>query len=319
MKITKSFIATLLCIGFLMNSCDDSEEEPQQEPVVSTDDTAGDLGDDPDLNTDVPNLTGVTGYDQTEDDVAGWELMFEDQFDGLYTTHWEAWNSGAFNNELQHYKPSNVETGNGYLFITHKRENSTGATDPFNNASKEFNFTSGRIETFEKYSPATTEDATKLRFSARMYLPEGNGLWPAFWSYDDPWPTKGEIDIMELRGNDTDTYVTNFFYGTQANQILTNPGQTTFNVQAGVDITAGWHVFELIWAETELQMLFDGEIVHTYTEAQWGFIDDMYDKTQNLVLNLAIGGSFFNGQNLQESSIPDESFVAVDWVRIHKQ
>lgn len=317
MKLNKGFYASLIFAGLLLGACDDKEDD-SQDPEVTTDDVV--VGtDDGGTNNNVPDLSGVTGYDQTADDVAGWELMFEDEFTGSYTDSWEPWNSGAFNQELQHYRPSNIENGNGYLFITEKREQSTGATDPFNSASKQFDFTSGRIETIEKYSPGTTEGATRLRFSARIYLPEGNGLWPAFWSYDDPWPTKGEIDIMEFRGNDTDTYVTNFFYGTQPNVILTNPGATTFNVQAGVDLSAGWHVFELIWGETELDMLLDGEVVHTYTEAQWNFIDDMYNKTQNLVLNVAVGGSFFNGQNLDPASIPDESFMAVDWVRIHKQ
>ena len=320
MKLTKGLFVKLLCAGFLLGSCDGNENN-SSEPQVMTDDDAGSGGGDDDGTPDevLPNLSGVTGYDQTDEDVVGWDLLFEDEFSASYTANWEAWNSGAFNEELQHYKPSNVATGNGYLFINQKREQSTGLVNPFTTDTRGFNFTSGRIETTEKYSPGTTEGATKLRFSARIYLPAGEGLWPAFWSYDDPWPTKGEIDIMEFRGNDTDTYVTNFFYGTEPDTPLTNSGQTTFNVPAGVNLTAGWHVYELIWGETALDILLDGVIVHTFTEVEWGFIDDMYNKTQNLVLNLAVGGSFFNGQDLEEADIPDESFVAVDWVRIHKQ
>jgi len=158
-----------------------------------------------------------------------------------------------------------------------------------------------------------------LRISARILLPEGEGLWPAFWSFGDPWPTQGEIDILEFRGNDTDTYVTNFFYGTTAGVALTDPAQTTFDVPLASDVTQNWHVFELVWAEMSFEIYFDGELVHTFTEEEWGYIDDIYSASEKIVLNMAIGGVFFNGQNLDESAIPDSSYTIVDWVRVYKQ
>ncbi len=313
------FYMPLLCLGLLLGSCDDKEDDP--DPVVITDDMGGDPVDpvDPvDPNSPTPDVSGVTGFDLSSTDVAGWELVFEDEFNaGL--SNWNIWTGGAFNNERQHYQASNLYTEGGYLFIQEKRENVTGATTPFNATTRNFDFTSGRIESAASYSPGNTSGATKLRISARILLPEGAGLWPAFWTYGDPWPTQGEIDILEFRGMNTTEYVSNFFYGTTAGQIVTNPGQTTRTHQIGTDLTMNWHVFELVWSEDTLEMMLDGEVLYTYAEAQWNYIDDMFNKTQRIILNVAVGGDFFNGMNLDVASIPDESFLAVDWVRVYKQ
>ena len=216
----KTFLI-LLCAGFLLNSCggsDDSDDSSvNTDDVIDTDDNSGDPMDD---GADVlPDVSGVTGFDRSPEDLTEWELVFEDQFDGGLE-NWTVWDGGAFNNELQHYQEDNLIIDDGYLFIKGKRESVTGDTTPFDNSQKSFNFTSGRIESQASYSAGNTEGATKLRFTSRILLPEGDGLWPAFWSYGDPWPTQGEIDIMEFRGNDSSTYVTNFFFGTSANLSL---------------------------------------------------------------------------------------------------
>ena len=316
----KTFLI-LLCAGFLLNSCggsDDSDDSSVNttDDVIDTDDNSGDPMDD---GADVlPDVSGVTGFDRSPEDLIEWELVFEDQFDGGLE-NWTVWDGGAFNNELQHYQEDNLIIDDGYLFIKGKRESVTGDTTPFDNSQKSFNFTSGRIESQASYSAGNTEGATKLRFTSRILLPEGDGLWPAFWSYGDPWPTQGEIDIMEFRGNDSSTYVTNFFFGTSANTPITDPAQTTFDVPVEGNITENWHVFEMIWSEDTLEILLDGETVHIFTEEEWGLIDDIYPQSERLVLNMAIGGVFFNGQNLVEANIPDLAYTAVDWVRVYKQ
>ena len=151
-----------------------------------------------------------------------------------------------------------------------------------------------------------------------MLLPVGDGLWPAFWSFSDPWPTNGEIDVMEYRGNNTQQYSTNFFFGNTPGQPETDPGQTTTFINSGGDITTEFHVFEVIWSETSLEIFFDGNLVHTFTEAQWGLIDDFYNRFQRITLNMAVGGDFFS-DDLDPANIPDEAFTVVDWVRVYKQ
>lgn len=314
----KVYVVLLFCMGLLLNSCEESDNNNNSNTnsgeLPDTDDSGTDVEEDDEL----PGVSGITGYNQPAADVTDWELIFEDEFDaGL--SNWIIWEGGAFNEELQHYQEDNLIIENGYLYIKGKRESAVGDTNPFDTTQKAFNFTSGRVESQVSYSAGNTENATKLRFSARILLPNGEGLWPAFWSYGDPWPTQGEIDIMEFRGNDSSSYVTNFFFGNTANTPITDSSQTSYDVPVDSNLTENWHVFELIWSEETFEILLDNVTVHTFTEVQWGLIDDIYTKSERIVLNMAIGGAFFNGQNLVASSIPDLSYTTIDWVRVYKQ
>jgi len=256
------------------------------------------------------------GFDLSAQDLEGWEMIWEDNFDeGL--AKWKPWNSGAFNNELQFYQASNLFVEQGYLFIEQAREQASGPANPFDNTTKNFSYTSGRIETVDLFGPQINEGT--LRISARIKLPAGEGLWPAFWSYGDPWPTQGEIDIMEFRGGNTMEYISNFFYGVEANMPLTDFNATTNVYEHGSDLTTEFHVFEVVWSRDSFLMYFDGTLVKTYDKGAFPFVDDFFDKREQVVLNLAVGGNFFNGQNLDERDIPDESFLIVDWVKIFKQ
>ena len=94
---------------------------------------------------------------------------------------------------------------------------------------------------------------------------------------------------------------------------------TTNTHQAGVDLTAEFHVFEVIWSPDTLVMYFDGNPIVTYEEPQFPFIQDFANKRENIVLNMAVGGVFFNGMGLNENEIPSTSFLVVDWVKVHRQ
>ncbi|WP_299679812.1 glycoside hydrolase family 16 protein [uncultured Dokdonia sp.] len=314
----KTFLLLILCSCCIV-SCSDTDNTTSVEPEVSMEDPMNDeeSNDDSSDVTILPDVSNVGGVDQQVEDLPDWDLVWEEQFDTNLTA-WTAWDSGAFNNEFQKYTPSNVVLENGYLYLQEKRETVTGFTNPFDPTIETFEFTSGRIETNETYSPENLEEGTKLRMSARILLPEGDGLWPAFWSFSDPWPTNGEIDVMEYRGNNTQQYSTNFFYGSTEGQPDTDPGQTTTFINSGGNITTEFHVFEVIWSENELEIFFDSELVHTFTEAEWGLVDDFYNRFQRITLNMAVGGDFFS-DNLNPDNIPDEAFTVVDWVRVYKQ
>jgi len=256
-----------------------------------------------------------SGFDFSAADLEGWELLWEDNFDASLS-NWNIWNGGAFNEELQLYQQDNLYVEEGYLFIEQRRESAIGATNPFDATSKSFDFTSGRIETKELYNPSLQGT---LRIAARIKLPAGEGLWPAFWSFGDPWPTQGEIDIMEFRGGRTNELVTNFFYGVQANTPLTNSAVTTFTHDAGTDLTAEFHVFDMVWSQNSLIVSLDGIEIRTFSTNEFQYIDDLFDKNEKVVLNLAVGGVFFNGMNLNVADIPDKSYLIVDWIKIYKQ
>ncbi len=256
------------------------------------------------------------GYQAKPEDVEGWELIFEDNFD-RDLSKWTSWKSGAFNNELQYYREENVAIDSQYLYIYGQRTDVIGRSTPIQEDMKSFDFASGRLESKREFGPGLTIGKTKIRFSARIRLVEGEGLWPAWWSYNDPWPTKGEIDILEARGNTPFEFQSNFHYGANVNQIQTNPEYNDFRYTHDRKLSECFHVYEMEWSKDYFNILFDGKVLHEYTSASYPFVNNFADKRHRLVLNLAIGGHFFT--NLSVSRIPNNSFLVVDWVRVYEQ
>ena len=141
-------------------------------------------------------------FDTLAPALPGWTLSWSDEFDGPDGSapdpaRWtyDLGGSGWGNGELESYtaRPANVQVSGGDLVITALRENYTGA-DGLPCA-----YTSGRIRTQGLFSQAYG------RFEARIKIPRGQGLWPAFWMLGDTiatvdWPACGEIDIMENIG-----------------------------------------------------------------------------------------------------------------------
>lgn len=245
-----------------------------------------------------------------------WTLVWEDEFEGDLSA-WSVWKSGAFNNEIQYYRPERLVLNEGILTINVQRETITGANNPFDSTPKTFEYVSGRIETRTTYGPSSATGETEYRFMASIKLPKGNGMWPAFWSYGDPWPTEGEIDIIEARGNLPMQFSSNIFYGTEPNIPLTNNESTVVEYELEVDITADFHTYELIWTATSLEIIFDGKSLHKYTANSQNFIEALFGKKQQIVLNTAVGGFFFPGTSA--SNYVDTSQMQVDWVRVYKR
>jgi beta-glucanase (GH16 family) len=255
------------------------------------------------------NATGVCDHPFNEAAViaAGYTKRFEDNFDADLSK-WNVWTGGAFNNELQYYQADNMQVQNGNLVITARKETIpvTGATNPFDLTPKTFNYTSGRIECKTNISASTA--TPKVRIVARVKLASGYGMWPAFWSYGDPWPTQGEIDIIEARGQEPFKYQTNYFYGRAANRNLVK-NQVGF-ITSNVNLTTCYHVYEMIWSQNSLTSLLDGNVIETKTG---GYIPNLFGKTERIVLNLAVGGNFFS--NLNPAQITTGSMY-VDFVKV---
>ena len=237
---------------------------------------------------------------------SGWTKTFEDNFDADLSK-WSIWTGGAYNNELQYYQAANLQVSGGVLSITARKETVSGPLTPGDPTVKTFAYTSGRIEckTNVSASPATP----RVRMAARIKLPTGYGMWPAFWSYGDPWPTQGEIDMLEARGQEPTRYQTNYFYGRQPNRNLVR--NATAYITASQDLSQCYHVYELEWAQNSLTSYLDGKQVEVKTSG--GYIPDMFGKTQRITLNLAVGGSFFS--NLDPAQITTGT-LQVDWVKV---
>lgn len=249
---------------------------------------------------------GVCDYDPDETSLTGpgWTKVFDDAFSGDLS-RWSIWTGGAFNEELQFYQAANLQTANGLLSISARKETVTGPTTPFDPTPKTFAYTSGRIESGTHFSASNA--TPKVRFSARLKLPAGYGMWPAFWSYGDPWPTQGEIDVVEARGQEPFQYQTAYWYGRRPGQNLVRSSESV--IQSSVSLTDCWHVYEVIWTKNSLTFLFDGQVVDVKSG---GYVSSFYRKQQRITLNLAVGGLFF--PNLNESAIQPGTLQA-DWIK----
>lgn len=240
-------------------------------------------------------------------------LVWSDEFNGSsvdFTNNWEAQTGdgcaeglcGWGNNELQYYKSENATVGNGVLTITARKERVRGTS-----------YTSARLRT--KGMPSSGQ-WTNGRFEARLKLPAGPGLWPAFWMLPtDPavgWPMSGEIDIMESTGQASmlahgtihfgEAWPNNSWTGAH---ILSQPGKWSDN----------FHVYAVEWSPFEIRWYLDDILFSTKTPADmantswWTFEDHQY----HLLLNVAVGGSL--GGTPDDSIFP--ASMEVDYVRVY--
>ena len=290
MDIRKQIIVSALSSLLTLLGCSQSDESPQTVPVTQ----------DYDL-------------DETTLAAAGYSKIYEEDFSaGL--DQWQVWEGGAYNEELQLYQRQNLTVANGMLEIKSVKQKVRGAVLPGSTALSDYDYSSGRIES--DFSIGASNANPKIRISARIKLPEAYGMWPAFWSYGKPWPTHGEIDIMEATGG-KHSYITNYFYGSQPDVSVTSDDLTAEEITTAKDLTSGYHVYELIWTRTSLVFLLDGQVMETKTAAQPGqeYIPAMFGKSQNIILNLAVGGGMFT--NLDPSKIQPSSMY-VDWVKVFR-
>jgi beta-glucanase (GH16 family) len=240
--------------------------------------------------------------------------VFEDNFSSIDESKWEIWNGGAYNNELQLYRNQNMSIEDGNLVIKSKRENVRGKILPEDSGTKNFSFTSGRIDS--KFTFSASNATPKVRFAASIKLPSGTGMWPAFWTNGDQWPTKGEIDILEALG-DPFSYQTDYFYGTTPGEILNNDLLTMKQIDVQTNLSTQFHVYEVIWEKNKLTYLLDGTVVDTKTSTGPGgeYIPAFFGKDHHVTLNLAVGGDMF-GDDLDPKTIQPGTMY-VNWVKIY--
>lgn len=242
-----------------------------------------------------------------------WAPVWADEFGGtsLNAADWEAQlgtgpnGDGWGNNELQFYtgRTTNVSVGGGLLTITARRENMGGRQ-----------YTSARIRTQGK------RDFRYGRFEARMKMPAGQGMWPAFWMLptNSPyggWAASGEIDIIESINLAAAAYGTIHFGGQWPNNTL-NGGTRQMN------LSNDFHVFATEWEPDEIRWYVDGVRYHRVTSADWfssaapGNVRAPFDTPFHLLLNLAVGGNFPGNP---DASTTFPAALQVDYVRVSQR
>ncbi|MCW5518517.1 glycoside hydrolase family 16 protein [Aureitalea sp. L0-47] len=261
-----------------------------------------------------------------KDDEIGFEaselrLVFEDNFDGaegasINTDNWnfEIGNgeNGWGNQELQYYtdRPENVSLdGEGNMVITARRESFAG-----------FEFTSARITTKDKF------EQKYGRWEARIKMPGGRGIWPAFWMLGAnietepdndpntvPWPFVGEIDITELRGQEPSTTIGS----------IHGPGYSGGGAISGEYELEGerfdkdFYVFAIEWHPDYIDFFIDDIRFNQITiddlpqgVEEWPFNENPFF----MLMNIAVGGSFV-GFPVEGTPFPQQ--MVVDYVRVY--
>jgi hypothetical protein len=265
----------------------------------------------PDNKTDVNKVnpkTATTTCDYDFDDktltTAGWTKAFDDEFT-TDLSNWYAY-TGSVRNEYQWYKPANAVVTNGVLQLQVKKETVTGASADVPGTSATYNFTSGSIVSNATFSASSA--TPKVRIVARMKVASGYGLTSLFESYGINWPTNGQINFVQVSGNSTKQYATDYFYGTQANQnLVTNAFY--FN-PVDQDLSTCWHVYVTEWTQNALNFYLDGQLVESKTGT---YIPSLFGKSENIALNVPIGGLFY--ENLVPANIQTGTMF-VDYVKV---
>jgi beta-glucanase (GH16 family) len=244
-----------------------------------------------------------------------WKLTWSDEFNGADGTGPDAakWGfdtgGGGFgNDEFETYTPrlKNVQQRGGNLVITAWKERYAG-TDGIDRW-----YTSGRIKSKGKFSQ------TYGRFEARMKLPLGKGIWPAFWLLGDDsskivWPECGEIDVMENIGEPSRVYST-----------IHGPGYSggggisaKFNLPGSTRVDDGFHTYAVEWEPERIRFFFDDAVIAERTPkdlpagAKW-----VYDHPFFVILNVAVGGFW---PKYPDATTVFPQMMMVDYVRVYSR
>lgn len=242
---------------------------------------------------------------------AGWRLVWSDEFDapdgtGVDPAKWgfDIGGGGWGNGELQYYtdRAENVRHEHGCLVIEARRED----------YEVYWEYTSGRILTKGRFEQAYG------RFEARLKVPAGRGIWPAFWLLGNDietagWPGCGEIDIMEHIGREPA-----LIHGT-----IHGPGYSgSFGLGAPCALDTGgmaddFHIFAVEWEPGTIRWYFDGRLYQTRTAAE--MVNNMrwvFDHPFFIILNVAVGG-YWPGKPDATTVFPVR--MEVDYVRVYER
>ena len=245
----------------------------------------------------------------------GYTLLWNDEFDGD-SLNVDIWNRelrepGWTNNELQEYTGSeeNVFVRDGALVIK--------ALKTVTDEGKDY-YTSGKVTTQKK------KDFMYGKVVVSAKVPEGQGLWPAIWmmptdeSYYGQWPKCGEIDIMEVLGNQVDTAYATVHYGEP------HAEQQGSKVLASGSYAESFHEYSVEWEPGEMRFYIDREMVNKVND--WFTAVDgedekpypaPFNQTFFVQMNLAVGGSWPG--NPDETTDFSKAEFEVDYVRVYQK
>jgi beta-glucanase (GH16 family) len=267
------------------------------------------------LGAGTPYGLGATNSKGTNGPNKDWTLVWSDEFNGPDGSppDPDKWSivqdgSGFGNQELQYYtaRPANVHQEKGNLVITARKEDYTGR-DGISRA-----YTSARLETAGHFQQKFG------RFEARIKLPKGQGIWPAFWMLGSDvgtagWPACGEIDVVENVGFEP-SKIHGSLHGPQYSG--TNPLTGAFVLPNQAHFSDSFHVFAVEWEPKVVRFYVDNILYETQTVdsipsyKHWAFDHPFF-----VLLNVAVGGTW-PGNPDATTHFPVS--MLVDYVRVYQ-
>jgi beta-glucanase (GH16 family) len=226
-----------------------------------------------------------------------WNLVWSDEFNDstIDKTNWtfETGGNGWGNNELEYYttRSQNVKTENGNLLIIARKESYSGK-----------NYTSARMKTFGLRS------FTYGKIEARIKVPVGQGIWPAFWmmGVNNSWPQCGEVDIMEHINLENKNYGTMHW---------DNNGHVSYGGNTSCD-ESKFHTYGIEWDANNIKWFLDGTQYFIASIANGVNSTSEFHLPFYFLLNMAVGGNWPGNPN-NATNFPDTMFV--DYVRVYQQ
>jgi beta-glucanase (GH16 family) len=244
-----------------------------------------------------------------------WTLAWSDEFNGPdgSTPDSKKWTydlggKGWGNQELESYtnRKENARIEKGNLVITAQKESYTGA----DGATRDY--TSARLKTQNLFTQ------TYGRFEARIRIPEGQGMWPAFWMLGQDistvgWPKCGEIDIMENVGKEPGT-IHGSLHG-PSTVAPTSDLTSTFSLPISQNFAADFHLYAVEWEPDTVRFYVDSNLYTTFRSSDWPAGGKWaFDHPIFIILNLAVGGDW-PGSPDATTKFPQT--MLVDYVRVY--
>jgi len=292
-RLLPLLFSLILIFAFLFSACTPDETPPSDSASPSPSDS---------VTPKSGDVLWECNFSGSKLDMSSWNIT-------TAYTHTAANANG--NAEAQYYHTDNVIVDDGLILFAQR-------TSSYSHLHSNFQFTSGKISTQNKVSVSPGS-----RIEARIKLPVGNRLWPAFWmlSVNDTygtWPLSGEIDIMENRGDQANKTSGAIHFGNPW------PGNQYKDVsQSTAGSITSWHTYAVEWETTQIRWYVDGKLIEAYTQSAWftnGSTKDAapFDKDFYIILNLAVGSNSTKFTSGSAAAAWDYAEMNVEYVRIIK-
>ena len=264
---------------------------------------------------------GAAGSSSPDGGLSAWRLAWSDEFNGadgsaVDSTKWvyDTGGNGWGNSEYEYYTSgtANAVQQGGNLVITATTAGASSHTCSYP-SNGPCQYTSARIKTLGKFSQQYG------RFEARIQMPEGQGIWPAFWMMGDnintvSWPACGEIDVMENIGKEPTINHGSMHMPASGS---TSDDQLTgmYTLSGGAKLGDAFHTYAIEWSSSQVAFYVDDMLYETQTKAGATGRTWEFDHPFFILLNVAVGGTW---PGSPDSTTTFPQTMKVDWVRVYQ-